>query len=299
MKNIDIQELAMELADYTNHNQISEIFIRRIRESCGGDLILPLPIEELARIAGIENIEYKEGLPFEGMLVVDHSAIVINKSNNQRERFTIGHEIGHFLIPHHRLKKRSFRCEKKDTSSHNMASGSNVEKIEVEANRFASSILMPQKEFTKAIGGRDFCMSEIVRIAIMFDTSIQATCIKYAQVSGKKLLFIVTKGLFVEKILRSGGFPRLSISIQKGSPISPRAITVREANNKEKISEIEEIDETIWLEGRLTNNQKLWEQSYKQEGDYRITALYVEESESMDEDEIYAEEQSRWDVKFR
>ena len=95
------------------------------------------------------------------------------------------------------------------------------------------------------------------------------------------------------------GFPRLSISIQKGSPISPRAITVREANNKEKISEIEEIDETIWLEGRLTNNQKLWEQSYKQEGDYRITALYVEESESMDEDEIYAEEQSRWDVKFR
>ena len=161
MKNIDIQELAMELADYTNHNQISEIFIRRIRESCGGDLILPLPIEELARIAGIENIEYKEGLPFEGMLVVDHSAIVINKSNNQRERFTIGHEIGHFLIPHHRLKKRSFRCEKKDTSSHNMASGSNVEKIEVEANRFASSILMPQKEFTKAIGGRDFCMSEI------------------------------------------------------------------------------------------------------------------------------------------
>lgn len=69
--------------------------------------------------------------------------IRVNKSQNiRRQRFTIAHELGHYMM--HRNKSESFtdevffRTEKKDL-------------IEYRANEFASQLLMPEEKVRRAI----------------------------------------------------------------------------------------------------------------------------------------------------
>ena len=71
------------------------------------DLPIPVPIEELAKQLDIEKIAPLETEGFEGGLVTDDARstgfiLVSRAAPSGRRRFTIGHELGHFLIVSHR-----------------------------------------------------------------------------------------------------------------------------------------------------------------------------------------------------
>lgn len=101
----------------------------------------PLDVERLAIALGIE-VRFETMPPdISGSLEnIDGSYVI--KSNSlhhpNRQRFTIAHEIGHYIL--HRKKKSSFLDEvffRDDTRS----------PMEAEANRFAADILMPEHRF--------------------------------------------------------------------------------------------------------------------------------------------------------
>lgn len=58
-----------------------------------------------------------------------------------RDRFTIAHEIGHYLL-HSRFGKKKIKVSR-------FSSDSTTDRIEWEANWFAAGFLMPEKEFEK------------------------------------------------------------------------------------------------------------------------------------------------------
>jgi Zn-dependent peptidase ImmA (M78 family) len=62
----------------------------------------------------------------------------------QRRRFTMGHELGHFLMPSHIPDEEGrFLCSQSDIALLKPKEGDRRAKMEVEANRFSSLILMP------------------------------------------------------------------------------------------------------------------------------------------------------------
>jgi len=70
------------------------------------DASLPVRIEEIASAAGILGIQPLTTDGFEGMLISNpeksEGTIFVNKNRPpRRQRFTVGHEIGHFLLPWH------------------------------------------------------------------------------------------------------------------------------------------------------------------------------------------------------
>lgn len=107
-----------KVVDYVNKNNPTE----------------PLRIEYVAmEPATSGSLTYIEGV----------WVIRVNKSQNiRRQRFTIAHELGHYMM--HRNKSESFtdeiffRTEKKDI-------------IEYRANEFASQLLMPEEKVKQAI----------------------------------------------------------------------------------------------------------------------------------------------------
>ncbi|MGB6298876.1 MAG: ImmA/IrrE family metallo-endopeptidase [Rivularia sp. (in: cyanobacteria)] len=114
----------------------------------------PIDVEELAAALGI-TIQYKPADDkLSGFLIRDlknHSAVIgVNSSHPQnRQRFTIAHEIGHFLL--HESGKlymdrinNIFRVQHRNQDS---SKGTNVE--EKEANLFAAELLMPEKFLAK------------------------------------------------------------------------------------------------------------------------------------------------------
>lgn len=93
-----------------------------------------------------------------------------------RERFSVGHELGHWDM--HR--GRSFRC-RVDDPGQNWASDALLEK---EADTYASHLLMPTSMFNprmKALGTPGF--REIEDLSEVFGTSVLATCMRVADIN--------------------------------------------------------------------------------------------------------------------
>ena len=128
-----------------------ETLVRRLlREH--GVISPPIPVEQIAQNLGAE-VCY---MPFEGegevsgMLYrdLDQKVIGVNSLHNpNRQRFTIAHEIGHLLL-HRDLISESVHVDKQfRVLMRDSHSATGLETIEVQANQFASELLIPSSLF--------------------------------------------------------------------------------------------------------------------------------------------------------
>lgn len=109
---------------------------------------VPVPIEKIALKMDLAVTPTDLGPGISGALIVSEgkASIGINQNESKvRRRFTIAHELGHFLL--HKSSKNLF-VEKK-VFFRDEESSSGEEKKEREANAFAAAILMPSS-FLKA-----------------------------------------------------------------------------------------------------------------------------------------------------
>lgn len=103
----------------------------------------PIDIKKLIKKAGLQLIEMKLPADVSGVLEVNKSeyTVFVHKDHHiHRQRFTMAHELGHFLIHHPKsthIDRKSFFRSPSSTETLNYE--------EIEANRFAASILMPKK----------------------------------------------------------------------------------------------------------------------------------------------------------
>lgn len=83
-----------------------------------------------------------------GSMKFDEMALLINKHNNQyRERFTIAHELGHFVLGHGDYLRSDTVLEKNLLIADDSSEELNYERLEYQANIFASLLLLPRAEF--------------------------------------------------------------------------------------------------------------------------------------------------------
>jgi len=112
---------------------------------------------------------------FDGALIRSKAAqkgIVAVKASifeKSRKRFTIAHEIGHFIIPHHRDLGNI--CEDRKIESFD----SHLNQAEIEANEFAAELLLPSALLRKRFNLSEFSLPQISAVAADFGTSLTAT----------------------------------------------------------------------------------------------------------------------------
>jgi Zn-dependent peptidase ImmA (M78 family) len=119
----------------------------------------PVPVEQLAFGLGLDIRSTRPGdVSLSGFLVRDdgngQAVIGINEDHHKnRKRFTIAHEIGHFLlhigqeIYVDECSKAGLRISLRDEDS-----GKGTERDEIEANVFAAELLMPIELLQQDIG---------------------------------------------------------------------------------------------------------------------------------------------------
>jgi len=137
-----------------------------------------IDVEAIAFASGIE-VEYHPLTGCEATLVgFDGRAIATVKPSHirGRERFSIGHELGHWEL--HRGK--SFRCRIDDPDD-NLASNRVEEK---EADTFAAHLLMPAPLFNPRVNALNKpSFRNLEGLASEFDTTLLATAIRVADVN--------------------------------------------------------------------------------------------------------------------
>jgi Zn-dependent peptidase ImmA (M78 family) len=160
----------------------AHIQAQKLMSDCGMDEITNLPMDLF--VAGLDAVLIEEALKnCDGKIIFgDHKAIIKVNSQIQfpeRKRFVIGHEIGH-LIMH-----KNMQLPDDTFASFNIIAG--MERAlkngtqELEANEFASELLMPEKIFLKETKGKKFSPMLIKQLAERFKTSLTATVFRYLQ----------------------------------------------------------------------------------------------------------------------
>jgi len=104
----------------------------------------------------------------------DRAIISVNSSSRrQRQRFSIGHELGHWMCDQGSI---SFSCAEKIFATE--WDNSNPER---RANRYAVDLLLPDPMFRPLAKGRDITFATVRDLADRFQTSLIATAIRLVE----------------------------------------------------------------------------------------------------------------------
>lgn len=146
---------------------------------CGVIDPIQMPIEIIVRSKNIILKEEDIGGSDGRILIHGDMAVITINSNisfEAKKRFTIAHELGHYLL--HREKTKLFND---DEISLTHWYYSNYGKEEMEANEFASELLMPSNLFSEECKGKIFDPRVIDYLAQRFQVSKTAAILKFVE----------------------------------------------------------------------------------------------------------------------
>jgi len=273
----------MELADLAEPTKIASEIHRQI-----GDIPLPVPVEEVASVVGIAEIRDVATDRFEGGLIANpeksEGVILVNaQSWPTRRRYTLGHELGHFLNPWHQPREGDrFFCSKEDMWRAWPGKMDRATRMEVEANQFSAELLMPRERFSRAIrkhAGAD--LGRVTELATDYGTSKEATARRYVDLHEEPLAVVFSKNGRIRYSHRGQDFPFLEGS--PGAQLPSDSYSARGKSGPGEVGDWEEVDTGIWLVDG--GNCIVYEQALNQKGGHKITLLAIEKNEEADEDD--------------
>jgi len=226
----------------------------------------------LTRIARFEDVNFyfdHYENAFDGMLLYDNKDFHIhinldsgNTETSKRGRFTFAHELGHYFLDEHRLGLKYGKLDP-HASFHNL---NQKTLIEIEADYFASCLLMPQQKFRKYPTERKFSLNTILTLSNSFQTSVPSTLIRFAEIGTHEICAVVSKNGIASWYAKSEDFPKWSHKFKRGEKL-PRNTVAGDfpAVLEKKFTEIEKVDVDSWFTpSREDNraNRQMYEQCY-------------------------------------
>jgi hypothetical protein len=223
----------------------------------------------LLRVGNEFGIQYSCSLPNEGFI-----------------RFTVAHELGHYFIPGH----AEHLFTKGDGIHKSRGDFSSGDRLERQADFFASSLLMPMDQFSKAIWQADAGLDGVIHLADVFGTSLTATAINYARHAEIPLAIIMSNDQSIEYCILSESLksiPNLGWP-KKGDPLSRTTATYRLNERVAAGERCDRLDGECGLDDWFEDapEVEMTEESLHLGGYGKtLTAIYTEE----DLDQLFAE----------
>ena len=227
------------------------------------ELTPPIDVIKICEKLAI-NVNYEPLGNTEALLIVSQGKrnIVVNTNKVQyssRVRFTIAHEIGHYIIPWH---ENSQQCDK--TIDFN-----STDKFECEANDFASELLVPKSILLEDIKGKRITLSLIKELADKYMVSLVVMArriLEFTESSAVVLIYYKDGTKFVQ--MKSKTFNE---QIKAGRVTKSSAHKLLTSYNTS--AEIKDIlDSSIWF-NTIDNNYSIVEESLFQSKLGRVFTL--------------------------
>lgn len=242
-------------------------------------------IEALCRQLDIVAIELADTSAYEAALIMDAnkasgSILLARDSNPRRRRFSIGHELGHFLIPTHFPREgECFSCSLADLRSADTKERDRHKRIEAEANRFAAHLLMPPRRIRASIRCRRPDLAEVVRLAGEFKVSKEAMARSYADAHRETLAVVVVRDGRVDRCYRPDDFPWIEPRI--GERVPEDSIARDHRLLLGETSPMEECNPQTWLGSSAARKvEMLSEQVLAQRDGWAMVLLHAELGEA-------------------
>ena len=174
-----------------------------------GITAFPVDPEAIANRLGIEVVD-APGFPphcYGGLVLCDGRYRIVVSTDCPSpglRRFTIAHEVGHASIDEHTMA--GLRWAEQGGAQIALSEGhfrSRKDPVEVEADHFASELLMPRRWAQHLVDTLPPGMEGIRELARRFDTSLVSAAVRYATLSAIPALVVLSKDREIEWISRS------------------------------------------------------------------------------------------------
>ena len=245
------------------------------------DLPVPVPIEALCARLGIVRIEDLDTAGFEGGLVTDgersEGTILAKRGGEPRRRFTLAHELGHFLMAHHVPDEPGrFLCTSADFLRLTAKEGDPRQRREVEANRFAALVLMPPHRLRGAVAAlSEPDLQHVLVLARDFAVGKEAAARAYVQYHPARIAVVVAGHGRVQRCSRSLSFP--DIVCAAGSSVPARSLYHRGPHPPNVASAIAACPPDLWIDvNRDLRAPALHEQVYRQQNGFALILLRLD-----------------------
>ncbi|MBV9219154.1 MAG: ImmA/IrrE family metallo-endopeptidase [Methylobacteriaceae bacterium] len=243
-----------------------------------------MPVHRIALALDITRIREEKLHGFEGALVTtperDVGEILINShSSHPRRRFTIGHELGHFLNPWHKpIAGARFECTRADMALGDSQSGptrTRHQRQELEANLFAIELLTPRPRLRPHLA-HEPDLRYSLQIADEFEISKEAAVRRYVALHEGRLAVVFSRDQMLVYVDRGPEFPPLAL--RKGDSVPP----LPKPRGYPAHSAMEAVDPSDWLS--RPQSGALYAQTLHQQNGYRTTLLFIDTQEDEGDD---------------
>lgn len=181
----------------------------------------------------------------EGRIVYSNSGRTVKITINSdihylpRKRFSQAHEIGHYLLDHHKVhydNAGTLDCYNKSGP-------------EAEANEFASELLMPTPSFMNFVTGKPFSPHLIAEIAEHFGTSMTSVIYRY-MMCGPHPIAVVHSCKGVVKWMRKSKHMRRWLLDLKGLPVPANSVSEEYFHNAVQYGpdEVQDVELGVWFD---------------------------------------------------
>lgn len=141
----------------------------------------PVDVTAIAKHLGLEVLQIDLDEDISGLLITrpEGSCVAVRKKDHRvRQRFSIGHETGHYWLRHQFEPGEHVHVDRGHLiSQRNRRSSTGTDLKEIEANQFSACLLMPSKllkESVRRLKTERLYDSHVTRLAQEFDVSEQA-----------------------------------------------------------------------------------------------------------------------------
>ena len=269
--------MALDDVGYLPHD-----FAREIRRQLGSPTGY-IDIDAVAYALDIVEIKRERLTTFEGALLTNAErscvSILVNAASGRlRGRFTVAHELLHFLNDKHVQTEDGFRCRVSDIRLRNDAAKpgmSRHRRQEMEANRFAIELLAPSAAFDACIDITPD-LDQVRKLSNRLDLSKEATARRYRELHEAQVALVFHRNGLVRYVDRPDGFPPPSV---KKHLTMPESVEPDLASGT--LTDLEVAGPRDWFDGAPMSELSI--QTLYQKKGYGITMLTLD-TEDPDDD---------------
>lgn len=154
-------------------------------------------------LPGFEGALYKVGEKNKSSWAIIYNSSI---SSSGRVRFTIAHELGHYIM--HRSQSDIFNCGEEDMLNW----AASERRIEAEADTFASYLLMPMDDFRREVGSEVTDLDALAKCATRYGVSLTAAILKWLEFTDQRATLAISRDGYLmwakssEAAVKSGAY---------------------------------------------------------------------------------------------
>ncbi len=194
------------------------------------------------------------------------------KARPERRRFTIAHELGHFIL--HRASQTRFQCDKESVYS----GIESLKQIEREADDFAGNLLMPGDLLRNRIAGKRIDFHLIGELAREFGVSLESMSIRIMKYTEQRAMLVYWDHGFLKYQWPSSEARKSRVRLHKtGDPQEPLIGTLAADDSVEQEWDGVDMPARVWCASEA-EDITLRELKHSYPGGNRVLSLLMLES---------------------